>query len=125
MSFIGDSLAAANVEGARRSPCKVESCTTAAGFVLEAVKLRRACYKRVVAWWERDEGRCQWCGAEDAPENPIQYDHIHPWSLGGENTVENLELLSRKHNLEKGDQVYVRGLEHFAERARRRRRADV
>jgi 5-methylcytosine-specific restriction endonuclease McrA len=60
------------------------------------------------AVWERDEGRCQWCGAEDTPENPIHYDHIYPWSLGGENTVENLELLCRKHNLEKGDRVYVR-----------------
>ena len=60
------------------------------------------------AVWERDDGRCQWCGAEDTPENPIQYDHIFPWSLGGENTVENLELLCRKHNLEKGDRVYLR-----------------
>jgi 5-methylcytosine-specific restriction endonuclease McrA len=77
------------------------------------------------AVWERDEGRCQWCGTEDTPENPIQYDHIHPRSLGGENTVENLELLCRKHNLEKRNRVYARGLEHFAERARRLRHAAV
>jgi 5-methylcytosine-specific restriction endonuclease McrA len=57
---------------------------------------------------ERDEGRCQWCGTEDTLENPIQYDHTYPWSLGGKNTVENLELLCRKHNLEKGDWVYMR-----------------
>jgi 5-methylcytosine-specific restriction endonuclease McrA len=72
------------------------------------------------AVWERDEGRCQWCGTEDTPENPIQYDHIYPWSLGGENTVENLELLCRKHNLEKGDRAYVtRGLERWRSAARR------
>ncbi|HSK82746.1 MAG TPA: HNH endonuclease [Rubrobacter sp.] len=75
--------------------------------------------------WERDEGRCQWCGTEGTPENPIEYDHIYPWSLGGENTVEHLELLCRKHNREKGDRVYARGLEHFSERARRRRRGAV
>jgi 5-methylcytosine-specific restriction endonuclease McrA len=75
--------------------------------------------------WERDEGRCQWCGTEDTPENPIQYDHIFPWSLGGEDTVENLELLCRKHNQEKGGRVYTRTLEHFAERVRRRRRGAV
>ena len=78
---------------------------------------------------ERDEGRCQWCGTEGTPENPIQYDHIYPWALGGENTVENLELLCRKHNQEKGGRVYARSLEHylaaFAERARRRRRGAV
>jgi hypothetical protein len=27
------------------------------------------------AVWERDEGRCQWCGAEDTPENPIHNSH--------------------------------------------------
>jgi hypothetical protein len=35
--FIGDSSPAARVEGARRSPCKFESRTTAAGFVLRTV----------------------------------------------------------------------------------------
>ena len=84
------------------------------GHIPEAVK------KEV---WERDEGRCQWCGTEHTLENPIEYDHIHPWSLGGENTVENLELLCRKHNLEKGDRVYAPSLEHFAERARKRARS--
>src|SRR5688500_6986857 len=46
--FIGRSPPAATVEGARRSSCKAESCSTAAEFllrapVLEAVKGRRAC----------------------------------------------------------------------------------
>jgi hypothetical protein len=43
--FIGDSSPHASVEGARRPPCKVESCTTTAGFVWEAVKRLWACYK--------------------------------------------------------------------------------
>jgi hypothetical protein len=44
--FIGSSSPAASVEGARRSPCKVESCTMAAGFVLRPVKRRQARCKR-------------------------------------------------------------------------------
>jgi 5-methylcytosine-specific restriction endonuclease McrA len=55
---------------------------------------------------ERDEGKCRWCGATDTLENPLEYDHIHPWARGGENTAENIELLCRRHNLEKGDGVY-------------------
>jgi hypothetical protein len=42
--FIGDSSPAATVGGARRSPCKAESCTTAAGCILRTVKRYQAHY---------------------------------------------------------------------------------
>ena len=53
------------------------------------------------AVFERDEGRCTWCGAT---EN-LHLDHVHPWVRGGEDTVENLQLLCRTCNLRKGARV--------------------
>jgi hypothetical protein len=43
--------------------------------------------KRVV--YERDGGRCLACGSDQL----IQYDHVVPWSMGGDNEIQNLRLL--------------------------------
>lgn len=45
-------------------------------------KLRKAVY-------ERDHYRCVECGATDH----LSLDHIIPWSLGGEDTMENLQTM--------------------------------
>jgi HNH endonuclease len=46
----------------------------------------------------RDQGRCVQCGsAED-----LQYDHKIPWSKGGANTVNNIQLLCGTCNRHKG-----------------------
>ena len=39
--------------------------------------------------YERDRGRCLACGSSEL----IQYDHIVPWSMGGENEPQNIRLL--------------------------------
>ncbi len=42
----------------------------------------------------RDGGRCRRCAAGE----DIQLDHIVPWSLGGEDTVDNLQCLCGRCN---------------------------
>lgn len=50
---------------------------------------------------ERDEHRCRRCGSE----NDLTLDHIHPWSIGGPDTADNLQVLCRPCNSSKGDRV--------------------
>lgn len=52
----------------------------------------------------RDGNRCRLCGVEcnDGLHN-IHFDHIIPWSKGGETTLENLQVLCSDCNLAKGD----------------------
>lgn len=56
----------------------------------------------------RDGGRCthtNWLGLRCNKIKDLEYDHIEPWSKGGENTIENLRLLCKKHNRSKGASV--------------------
>lgn len=53
------------------------------------------------AVWRRDGGRCVYCGST---EN-LQYDHIIPFSKGGATSLENLQLLCQKCNLEKSNHI--------------------
>ena len=52
----------------------------------------------------RDGNRCRLCGIEcnDGLHN-IHFDHIIPWSKGGETTLENLQVLCSDCNLAKGN----------------------
>ena len=52
----------------------------------------------------RDGNRCRLCGIEcnDGLHN-IHFDHIIPWSKGGETTLDNLQVLCSDCNLAKGD----------------------
>jgi hypothetical protein len=52
--------------------------------------------------FRRDGGRCVQCGYEGPY---IEYDHKYPRSKGGQNTVENIQLLCRMCNLKKGSRV--------------------
>jgi len=54
-----------------------------------------------LAVFERDGNHCVECGAI---EN-LSLDHIHPWSLGGPDTYENLRVLCRSCNSSKGAKV--------------------
>lgn len=53
------------------------------------------------AVFERDQGRCARCGTTDN----LQLDHIYPWSRGGPDIVENLQLLCQPCNGSKGDRI--------------------
>lgn len=54
---------------------------------------------------QRDNFKCQCCGASPATDHSIvlHVDHIIPWSKGGETILENLQTLCSKCNLGKSD----------------------
>lgn len=51
--------------------------------------------------YARDGWRCLWCGSTQ----DLTLDHIWPWSLGGEDTEDNLRTLCRSCNSSKGAKV--------------------
>ena len=51
--------------------------------------------------WQRDNSRCTRCGSNVE----LQYDHIIPFSKGGANTVENVQILCGRCNRAKSDSV--------------------
>lgn len=53
----------------------------------------------------RDGNRCRLCGIIVTGDS-IHFDHIKPWSKGGETVLENLQVLCEKHNLAKGNLEY-------------------
>jgi len=53
----------------------------------------------------RDGNRCRLCGVTVTGDN-IHFDHIKPWSKGGETVLENLQVLCETHNLAKGNLDY-------------------
>lgn len=46
----------------------------------------------------RDGNRCVGCGTK----SNLHFDHVHPFSRGGQSTVDNLRLLCERSNLAKG-----------------------
>ncbi|PYV07733.1 MAG: hypothetical protein DMG07_27750, partial [Acidobacteria bacterium] len=60
--------------------------------------------KRAV--WLRDLGRCTFVGASNrrcTARGFLEFDHIVPFAVGGEATVENLRLLCKSHNGHEAD----------------------
>lgn len=53
------------------------------------------------AVFKRDGHACQNCGATD----DLTLDHIQPWSLGGDDAVENLRVLCRPCNSRRGNRM--------------------
>ena len=51
--------------------------------------------------WQRDGGRCVQCSAETY----LEFDHVIPHSKGGASTLNNVQLLCRKCNGEKGAKI--------------------
>ena len=68
---------------------------------LDEVRSRRIPDEVKVAVWRRDGGRCARCGAQDY----LEFDHIIPYSKGGANTAKNIQLLCRRCNQAKGDEL--------------------
>ena len=51
--------------------------------------------------WQRDGGQCSYRspdGRRCEERGGLEIDHVKPWSLGGESSVENLRLLCHGHN---------------------------
>lgn len=53
----------------------------------------------------KDGNKCQLCGITVTGEN-IHFDHIKPWSKGGETVLENLQVLCAEHNIAKSNLEY-------------------
>ncbi|MEX2373973.1 MAG: HNH endonuclease signature motif containing protein [Dehalococcoidia bacterium] len=51
--------------------------------------------------WQRDEGRCVRCGAQE----DLQFDHVIPVAHGGGNTAENVQILCGTCNRAKSDRI--------------------
>jgi 5-methylcytosine-specific restriction endonuclease McrA len=73
---------------------------------------RRAAIPRKVrqAVWARDEGQCRKCGITDADAmgrdgEHLHFDHVIPWSKGGTDTADNLQLLCGPCNRAKSDSL--------------------
>ena len=54
-----------------------------------------------LAVYERDGHKCLHCGTTER----LSLDHIHPFSLGGPDTLENLQTICRPCNSRKGARV--------------------
>jgi hypothetical protein len=52
--------------------------------------------------FNRDGHACVRCGVTD----DLTLDHVHPWSLGGPDTADNLRVLCRPCNSRKGDRTH-------------------
>lgn len=70
-------------------------------LVMEGSKRRHIPHSVVSEVYRRDGARCVICGST---EN-LQLDHIIPFSKGGADTAENLQVLCQKCNLEKSNKI--------------------
>lgn len=64
-------------------------------------KSRRIPQEVKVAVWQRDQGRCVQCSATEY----LEFDHVIPFSKGGANTLNNVQLLCRRCNLAKSNRI--------------------
>ena len=53
------------------------------------------------AVWQKCQGKCVQCSSVSY----LEFDHIIPFSKGGSNSENNLQILCRKCNLEKSNQI--------------------
>jgi 5-methylcytosine-specific restriction endonuclease McrA len=90
-------------EAEKREQAEARAAKRSAKVALRGGKVNRATIPEDVraAVYVRDGGVCQKCGTD----KNLTMDHKHPWSLGGPDTVENLQVLCRSCNSSKGDRA--------------------
>ena len=75
----------------------------------------------------RDGQQCSYVspdGRRCSARRCLELDHVHPWAVGGEGTIENLRLRCRAHNQRYARQFFGKSrVEAAVEQARRRRAA--
>jgi len=85
----------------------VSSFCIECGNSLESVKIKIKGRSRhiprdvMTAVWVHDDGKCVECGSRE----DLEFDHIIPFSKGGANTVDNIQILCKKCNLKKSDKI--------------------
>lgn len=90
-------------EADERAKRQAKAAKEAAKVALRGGQINRAAIPKQVraAVYERDNYTCRRCGATD----DLTLDHVHPWSIGGSDTEENLQVLCRPCNSSKGDRL--------------------
>lgn len=75
-------------------------------FVVRGLKRRRLTEQELIALEIQQGGRCRLCGVLLIRDTNPHVDHILPLSLGGEDTLANLQLLCSECNLGKGGSLH-------------------
>src|SRR6478609_4473459 len=79
------------------------------------------------AVFQRDGRQCSYVapdGRRCSARRCLELDHVDPWAVGGESTIENLRLRCRAHNQHYARQYFGKSrVEAVVQRARRRRAA--
>lgn len=90
-------------EAEAKAQADAKEATRAAKIALRGGQINRANIPEQTrrAVFERDNHTCQKCGATE----DLSLDHIHPWSIGGPDTEDNLQVLCRPCNSRKGDRT--------------------
>ena len=83
----------------------VEEVTKESEFVFKHKTKRLPSERLKVQVLMRDGNKCRLCGITVTGDN-IHFDHIQPWSKGGETILDNLQVLCETHNLAKGNLEY-------------------
>ena len=65
--------------------------------------------------WKRDNGRCAFVGAQGRCKETgfLEFHHVNPYTVGGQTSVDNLQLRCRAHNVYEAEQYSVQ-LSHNA-----------
>lgn len=68
------------------------------------------------AVWRRDGGQCAFRGPHGRcpARSFLEFHHVHPYALGGEASIENIELRCRAHNLYEAELQFAQQLTHNA-----------
>lgn len=72
------------------------------------------------AVWKRDEGRCGFVGARGRCTETVflESHHVEPYAVGGDPTVDNIQLRCRAHNSYEAQLFFGTGVQEFVRERR-------